>query len=90
MRPQPEGVNELCSVGRIILQTCRTAAEGLEVARKMNTRNAIIIGDAGGDLVLFQGVGPFQAHRHVEEDLVFTSNHVVMPELWEALDRAPC
>jgi hypothetical protein len=85
VRPKPDSVNELCSISRVILQTCQRAGEALEVLKRMRTRNSFVVGDAAGQLLAFQGIGAFQAHEVVTGDLVFFTNHAVMPALKEAL-----
>ena len=74
------------TVGRVMLQTCQTVAEAVDVLRRMGCRGSYVLGDAAGDLVTCQSLGRAHAFQRPERGLVFCTNHVHMGDLANALE----
>jgi len=69
---------------RIMLETCRSVPEVLALLGKMRTESNYVIGDAQGNLVACQclrGFDPVVQHADDHGGMVFSTNHIHMPEL---------
>lgn len=72
------------TAGRLVLETCATVKDALALLRALRPHAALVLGDAGGNLVVFQGYGQRQATAAPEQGLVFATDHVYLPPLVDA------
>lgn len=84
-KPDWPAPRRLCALtgtaGRLVLETCATVNDALALLRVLRPSAALVLGDAKGNLVVFQGYGTRQATAVPEQGLVFATNHVYLPPL---------
>ncbi len=78
---------------RLLLEHCRDVPAALDLLRKIRLESSYVLGDAAGNLVACQCLGGFEPvvqEADAHGGMVFSTNHIHMPELLERLAQAGC
>ncbi len=95
--PEPQRVSENYLPGslgtRLLLENCRDVTEALALLREMRPESSYVLGDAAGNLVACQclgGLEPVVQDAADHSGMVFSTNHIHLPDLLERLAQAGC
>ncbi len=78
---------------RLLLEHCRDVPSALALLRKIRPESSYVLGDAAGKLVACQclgGLEPVVQDADAHGGMVFSTNHIHMPELLERLSQTGC
>lgn len=76
--------------GRLLLETCRDVPEAVALLKKIRPTDSLILGDAKGNLMAVQSMGPYQAFEKPADGMAFCTNHIFMAELLDPLRKQGC
>jgi len=66
---------------RVLLETCSTVAEAVDLLKQTKPTSSFVLGDKKGNMLMFQGVGPYQSFEEPKNNMLFFSNHIIIKDL---------